>query len=144
MYKNGKPFFKFTIPSIPLLPIELDVWKKLDEKKSDVTRIIEELKNLPYYSLSPRSQNLLNLPSNQIEEFLNRYSNTIPTKTSPIICMSTLNRSSPEKNAIACPVLGTESGDIFILDPQTFIILHQVPKQTKKQFYYSKNKKISG
>lgn len=125
MYKNGKPFFKFTVPSIPLLPVEVDLWKRLAETKPDISSILEELKNLPYYSLSPRSQYLLNLPTAKAEEFINRYMGSVPMKSSPIVCMTTLNRTAPEKNAIACPVLGTEAGDIYILDPQTFVILHQ-------------------
>lgn len=40
--------------------------------------------------------------------------------------MATLNRSTQDKQSPACPVVATEAGQIFILDPQTFTPMHEV------------------
>ena len=79
-----------------------------------------------FNQLSGRSQELLNLQPNQAQEYIQRYVGITPIKTSPIVCMSTLNRSSQDALAVACPVLGTEDGIIYVLDPQIFTVLHQV------------------
>lgn len=73
-----------------------------------------------------RSQQLLNEPKNKVDEFIGKYVSTEPTKTSPITCMTSLNRTTHDKHGISCPVLATESGHIYFLDPQTFSVLHQV------------------
>ncbi|RZC38478.1 BBS1 and/or ACBP domain containing protein [Asbolus verrucosus] len=125
IFKNNKPFYKFSVPSSPIIPLEEESWKKLGEPNCDSDIIIQDLKTLNFSSLSGRSQELLTLQRHQVEEFVKRYVGLTPMKTSPIICMSTLNRSSQDKHAVACPILGTEAGIIYVLDPQTYTILHQ-------------------
>lgn len=50
--------------------------------------------------------------------------------------MTTLKKNSQDTHDISCPVLATEIGNIYILDPQNFTVLHQVRtiKITKIQF----------
>lgn len=43
-----------------------------------------------------------------------------------VTCFSTLKKSHSEDDAISCLVLGTESANIFILDPEAFTILNSV------------------
>ncbi|XP_068898520.1 Bardet-Biedl syndrome 1 protein [Tenebrio molitor] len=125
IYKNNKPFFKFCVPPSPLVPLEAELWKQLEEANCDYVRAIEGLKSIRFDQLTGRSQELLTLQSGQIQEYVGRFAGVTPIKSSPIVCMSTLNRSSQDKSAVACPVLGTESGMIYILDPQIYTILHQ-------------------
>lgn len=73
-----------------------------------------------------RSQQLLNLDKEKAEEFIKQHVGCEPIKHSVITCLAVLNRSSPEQNAVACPVVGTEAGHIYVLDPQIFTIIHQV------------------
>lgn len=73
-----------------------------------------------------RSQHLLNLSAEKIDDFIAKCVDTEPVKVSTITCMSTLNRNSHEKYSVACPVVATEAGHVFILDPQVFSITHQV------------------
>lgn len=74
-----------------------------------------------------RSQHLLNLPTEKIEEFVGKFAETEPAKVSTITCVTTLNRNSHEKYSVGCPVVATEAGHVYILDPQIFCIIHQVP-----------------
>jgi Bardet-Biedl syndrome 1 protein len=114
------------VPPSPLVPLEAELWKQLEEANCDYVRAIEGLKSIRFDQLTGRSQELLTLQSGQIQEYVGRFAGVTPIKSSPIVCMSTLNRSSQDKSAVACPVLGTESGMIYILDPQIYTILHQV------------------
>ena len=55
VYKNVKPYFKFTVPPMDVAPLEVDVWKKLHEDtNSNVQDLLDGLKEIPYSSLTPR------------------------------------------------------------------------------------------
>ena len=43
-----------------------------------------------------------------------------------VTCIATLKKSHSEDDAISCLVLGTESQNLFILDPEAFTILCSV------------------
>lgn len=43
-----------------------------------------------------------------------------------ITCLSTLKKSHAEEDAISCLVLGTESGFVYVLDPEAFTVLSTV------------------
>jgi hypothetical protein len=45
---------------------------------------------------------------------------------SVITCITTLKKSMTEEDAASCLVVGTESSDIYILDPDAFTILESV------------------
>lgn len=61
-----------------------------------------------------------------MEEFIKRHVGSALVKSSVITCVATVNKNSPESNVIACPVIGTEAGHVYVLDPQAFSIIHQV------------------
>ena len=48
-----------------------------------------------------------------------------------ITCMCTLKKSHADTDAVSCLVVGTESKDIYILDPVAFIILVKVSSQER-------------
>lgn len=99
-----------------------------DRIKDDeaLIKIVEKLNDVPFSSLTAQSQNLLSLPPEKYANFIKQHFDFPMQKTSVITCMTTLNLNSMEKDRVACLVLGTENGDIIILDPQTFTILLQV------------------
>lgn len=145
LYKNNKPYFKFSLPPLPVSALEKDVWRKLQDSNIDIQKAIDDLKTVSYNSLSSRwrnwrkqsierivtvrlfrSQYLLNLTTEKAEEFVRKYADTEPVKASTITCLTTLNRNSHEKYSVACPVLATEAGHVYILDPQALCVVHQV------------------
>ncbi|KAK4876426.1 hypothetical protein RN001_012848 [Aquatica leii] len=126
IYKNNKPFYKFSLPSLPISALEEDVWQRLHQDPQESYRtIIKDLESVPFVSLSARSQTLLTLPPSEADEFINKYKNTELSKESTITCMTTLYRNSEEPHSISYPVLATEHGQIFIVDSQTFTIIHE-------------------
>lgn len=54
IYKNNKPFYKFTVPTLPILALEQDAWQKLSEPDTDSNKVMEDLKNATFGLLSPR------------------------------------------------------------------------------------------
>lgn len=43
-----------------------------------------------------------------------------------ITCIGTLKKNMADEDAVSCLVIGTESGDVYILDPEAFTILYKV------------------
>lgn len=55
VYKNAKPYFKFGLPALPIAALEKEVWRKFQEESNpDFARGFEDLKSLPYNTLSSR------------------------------------------------------------------------------------------
>lgn len=56
MYKNNKPYFKFSNPTLPVTALEESVWKKLksysDSDSKSIIEAVEELNNVSYKLLS--------------------------------------------------------------------------------------------
>ncbi|XP_065155693.1 Bardet-Biedl syndrome 1 protein homolog isoform X2 [Atheta coriaria] len=126
IYKNNKPFFKFVVPSLPISPLEVDIWSKLpDHVNQTVGKLVDNLKAVPYNTLTPRSQLLVNLPPEQYPEFIQNFKNLPLKRQSPITCVAVLQRSSHELTTPGCPIVATEAGHVYFLDPVNFQILHQ-------------------
>ncbi|KAK5645322.1 hypothetical protein RI129_006622 [Pyrocoelia pectoralis] len=126
IYKNNKPFYKFSVPPLPISALEEDVWQKLCLATDEpYEKIVEALESIPFSELSGRSQMLLTLPPSDIENYVYKYQNVELRRTCPITCMTTLYRNSEESTSISYPVLATEFGQLYILDSQTFTILHE-------------------
>lgn len=68
---------------------------------------------------------MLSLEKSQLGDYVERYVNRETIKPTVITCMTTLLRNSFEYNSTSCPVIAVECGQIYILDPQSFSILHE-------------------
>ena len=49
--------------------------------------------------------------------------------------MTTLKRSHPEEDAISCLLIGTESQQVHILDPEAFTVLATVSETIVAKFF---------
>ncbi|XP_018329462.1 Bardet-Biedl syndrome 1 protein [Agrilus planipennis] len=127
IYKNNKPFYKFSVPSFPLTTTESNVWQRLPHvtDESDYKILLEKLQSVSFSTLSSRSQKLLSVPLNNIKEEIDKYSGEEPSIHPSITCSTTLRKNSEDDIAVSCAVIGTENGYIFILDPLTFTVLHK-------------------
>lgn len=83
----------------------------------------EQTTNVLHYY---RSQRLLSLSKEQLVDAVIKYVDVEPTKTSPITCASTIYKTSSDKQSVSCPILATEAGHVYVIDPKGFSILHQV------------------
>lgn len=55
IYKNNKPYFKFTLPILPVIALEKEIWRKFHEDANyDFANGLDDLKTIPYNTLSSR------------------------------------------------------------------------------------------
>ncbi|XP_026501509.2 Bardet-Biedl syndrome 1 protein homolog [Vanessa tameamea] len=139
IYRNLKLFYKYYLPTMELNSSEMEIWKQLTDpvnhKEEKVYALTDSLHNMPQKVLSSQSRHFLELTLEQQLEFLDNAE--LPKKTlSEISCMTTLRMCSVDKYAMSCLVLGTEDGELIVLDPQTFTQIHLARLCTVKRTPY--------
>ncbi|CAD7083571.1 unnamed protein product [Hermetia illucens] len=82
-YRNMKPYFKYTLPSLPINPLEIDIWRKLPiQVPENQGALITELGTIPFEELTPQSQKLLGISESErdvsIIYILNSSENNLP------------------------------------------------------------------
>jgi len=127
VYKNLRPYYKFTLPSLPVNPLEEDLWNQVREDQIDVNVLREMLDNVrqdgSQGSLTVRSLKFLQLHSEDMESFANLYKHAPLKNQTVITCLQTLKKSMADDDAVSCLVLGTESRSVYVLDPEAFTVL---------------------
>ncbi|XP_041469808.1 Bardet-Biedl syndrome 1 protein-like [Lytechinus variegatus] len=128
VYKNLRPYFKFTLPPLDVNPVEQDLWNQAREDKIDVTVLREMLDSIRREgnegALTVRSLKFLMLQDReQMESFANLHKVGQLKRQTVITCLDTLHKSTSDDDAISCLVVGTESREIYVLDPEAFTIL---------------------
>ncbi|XP_063232588.1 Bardet-Biedl syndrome 1 protein homolog [Bacillus rossius redtenbacheri] len=128
IYKNLKPYFRFTLPSLEVNPFERDVWMEARDKKMSAEAVHEMLQNVRqeagFSSLSSRSQRLLALDRSRWHDFVAQHRDAPLRKQTVVTCMTLLKKCAAEEPAVSCLVVGTESATIYILDSEAFTVLH--------------------
>lgn len=130
VYRNLKPFYKFSLPPLETNQIELDAWLRYKENKINLTTLEELLNNLRL-DLGPRivtsrSSMFLSLPDDAKLSFADTYKNQQLKKMNVITCLGTLKKTVSEEYASSCLVIGTEHQDVYILEIEAFTILQTV------------------
>ncbi|XP_072277428.1 BBSome complex member BBS1 isoform X4 [Pyxicephalus adspersus] len=129
VYKNLRPYFKFTLPALEFNALEKEVWDQAKEDKIDpltLKEMLEGIRDKAEIPLSVRSLRYLMLDPQEMEAFVNTYKQLPLKRQTVITCMATLKKNMSDKDAVCCLVIGTENGEIFILDPEAFTILTRV------------------
>ncbi|KAK2150691.1 hypothetical protein LSH36_395g02065 [Paralvinella palmiformis] len=96
VYKNLRPYFKFTLPTLDVNPQEEELWNQ--------------------YTMGSVNSSILR------EMLDDMRVNGVPL-TTVITCLDTLKKCMSEEDAISCLVLGTESKQVYVLDPEAFTVL---------------------
>ncbi|XP_034839932.1 BBSome complex member BBS1 [Maniola hyperantus] len=124
VYRNLKLFYKYFLPTVELNASEMEVWKQLtnpaNHKEETILTLTESLHNMPQKILSIQSRDFLSLTLEQQMEFLENSTDLPKKRHREIACVTTLRMSSVDKYSVSCLVVGTEDGEIIVLDPQTF------------------------
>lgn len=127
VYKNMRPFYKFTLPTLEVSQAELDVWNQAKEDKLDLTNLKEVLESIRTEigesNLTARSQRFLMLDQDEMEEFAQLHKQFPLKRQTVVTCLNTMKKSMAEENAVSCLVLGTENKNIYVLEPDAFTIL---------------------
>ncbi|KAL4648195.1 Bardet-Biedl syndrome 1 protein isoform X2 [Arapaima gigas] len=110
VYKNLRPYFKFTLPPLEVNPLEQEVWTQAKE-------VCRQKRSSVMLSM------FLMLDLQEMETYVNLHKQQPIRRQTVITCISTLKKNMAEEDAVSCLVIGTESKDIYVLDPEAFTIL---------------------
>ncbi|XP_068161369.1 Bardet-Biedl syndrome 1 protein [Antennarius striatus] len=129
VYKNLRPYFKFTLPSLDLNPLEQDLWRQVREGHMDPPTLKEMLESIRQgggVPLSERSLRFLSLDPGEVEQFVQLHKQQPIKRQTVITCIGTLRKSTADEDGVSCLVVGTESGRVYVLDPEAFTVLSQM------------------
>uniref|UniRef100_A0A8C7KS45 BBSome complex member BBS1 n=1 Tax=Oncorhynchus kisutch TaxID=8019 RepID=A0A8C7KS45_ONCKI len=137
VYKNLRPYFKFTLPPLEVNALEQDVWNQAREV-SGAAKISANKKQKIYiislYTVRATTFEMfsifdllfLMLDPQDTEAFVNLHKAQPIRRQTVITCIGTLKKNMADEDAVSCLVIGTESKDVYILDPEAFTILSKM------------------
>lgn len=126
IYKNLRPYFKFTLPPLEVNSVEEDLWNQVREGRINVHVLREMLEGMRAdgTTLTVRSLRYLQLmDAGDMVQFCEVYKDSPLKRQTVITCLGTLKKSMAEEDAISCLVLGTEDKSVYVLDPEAFTVL---------------------
>ncbi|KAM3719895.1 Bardet-Biedl syndrome 1 protein [Dirofilaria immitis] len=127
IYKNLKPFYKFTPPSLEINEDEAEAWRHVEAGHINAAQLHAVLVKLLHkhgsMELTTRSQVFLSSKEKDRESILQQCLNSKLVHQSTITCITTMKRSSAELAAIDCIICATEYGYVYCIDTQAFTIL---------------------
>ncbi|XP_029625896.1 BBSome complex member BBS1 isoform X2 [Salmo trutta] len=129
VYKNLRPYFKFTLPPLEVNALEQDVWNQAREDMIDplsLKEMLEGIRDKADVPLSVRSLRFLMLDPQDTEAFVNLHKAQPIRRQTVITCIGTLKKNMADEDAVSCLVICTESKDVYILDPEAFTILSKM------------------
>lgn len=131
IYKNLKPFYKFSLPPLAVNQAENDAWSQAAEERIDLLALKDILlqlrTELGETALTARSQAFLAIDDNDaLEVFYHCYRAQPLKRQTAVTCMTTMKKTISDEQAVSCIVIGTENKDIFVLEPEAFTILSSV------------------
>ncbi|KAF0726601.1 hypothetical protein Ae201684_015223 [Aphanomyces euteiches] len=121
IYRNMRPYFKFSLPVLDIDEEESKVWASLSKCELDVPAATHQLNLLRGQGirLSQRSRGFLAIDDiDQQADYVSRFMDEKLVEQTTITCMTTINKNMEEKDAISCLVVATEACQIYILDQQ--------------------------
>ncbi|XP_011495990.1 PREDICTED: Bardet-Biedl syndrome 1 protein [Ceratosolen solmsi marchali] len=130
IFKNLKPHFKFCLPLIPAHPKELNIWYKTNmDAELNIFTLKDDLKillkEIGAASISSRTLKFLSLKTEIRQNFVEQYRKLSLFKVNVITSMSTIRKDAWTEIAFSYLVVGTEGGEILILDHRGFLIVEK-------------------
>lgn len=108
----------------------MQIWHKAGlEEDLNVLSLRDDLalllKELGAAFMSPRTLKFLSLDENARAEFAEQYRRLPLVKTNAVSTIGTIRKDSGNEPVSSCIVLGTESGELFVLDPRSFSLVEK-------------------
>jgi len=124
IYRNLRPYYKFTVPNLDVDPKEMEVWEAVRDNKMSVADAFDELANIRDAGtlLTSRSLDLLAMEegadvSARQDQFARAHCHEPLQQQTSITCMSTIKKNIDEWDAVSNIYIGTEAGQLYILEP---------------------------
>ncbi|GAB0202044.1 Bardet-Biedl syndrome 1 protein [Grus japonensis] len=127
VYRNLRPFYRYALPPHPPAPLERELWLQAAQGEMEprlLKEMLEDLRDKAEVPLTARSLRLLALPPPDLAAFVELHKGRPLHRQAVVTCLGSLPRGGPEGTP-HCPVLGTEDGDVLVLDPEAFTPLCQ-------------------
>ncbi|CAO4363662.1 unnamed protein product [Caenorhabditis nigoni] len=125
VYKNLKPFYKFTVATSPINPTEEEAWKAVALGKINHNTLMKVLQkvteDVAFSKLTPISQTYMLSDKEDQLALIEKWGGKI-TNCPTITCITKILKSKAE--GLDIMVIATEHCDIFFLDSQAFTTLH--------------------
>nr|CAB3225139.1 Bardet-Biedl syndrome 1 protein-like [Phallusia mammillata] len=130
VYKNMRPYYKYNVEALTVLPEEQQLWDQSKVGNVDVATLADALNSLKneYSSsmLTSQTSHFLKLSSQEeAKQFVEDYKNVPLKRETVITCITTMKKSMAEDDAISCIVLGLENKEIHIVDCEAYTVLHK-------------------
>ena len=118
IYRNMRPFYKFTLPPVPLEQQEAAVWEAVKAGGIDGASAVTALQEAKEsgVNLSPRSLHALHLPPEQQQPFITAQASVAYQQTTVVTCMSSIYKSQSNDGSVSQLIIGTEAGSLLCLD----------------------------
>lgn len=94
------------------------------EKSAAFDASLKNLRSIKFNELTILSQKLLSLPPDEQSDFIGKNVERELTRSPTIVAMDKISRTSSSVSVVSYLVIASESGEIIILDPQAFTVLH--------------------
>mmetsp|Transcript_17510 Transcript_17510/g.47251 ORF Transcript_17510/g.47251 Transcript_17510/m.47251 type:complete len:581 (+) Transcript_17510:24-1766(+) len=137
IYRRLRPYYKFTLPPMAMAPSEAEVWAKLNDNRMDVAQATDLLVSArdSGAALSTRSVDLINTEAPEERQALVDSLRDVPLAQQTVItCMEVLKKNMDEEDALSQLVIGTENGEVLILDVSGVTILQKFKLQAAPVF----------
>jgi len=117
IYRNLRPYYKFTLPAEPVNADEASAWQQMSEE-GDVSVLQGAILRLrdAGVALTQQSTDFLLQPPEQQAAYADRFKGQAPASYSCITCLSKIFKSHEEPGSVACLMVGTESGKVLLLN----------------------------
>jgi len=126
VYKNLRPFYRYNLPLLKVEKEEEKLWQAVADNQVEFDQLQIRLADLAGSgkSLTVQSYTYIDLPDKDAcLDFLAAHKNKVLKRETVVTCLSTLNKSMSEQDAISCVVVGTESSQVLVLDSEAFTLL---------------------
>ena len=133
IYKNLKPFYKFTLPLCQTNSTEQELWTQMHDKLLDVpsfrSKLADLRKTMGEATLTAKSQAFLDLDEKDVdalEKFVEDYREEPLKKFNLITCMNIIKKSIAQEKQVCYLIIGTENCDLFIIEPDAFTVIQSM------------------
>ncbi|KAE9032375.1 Bardet-Biedl syndrome 1 [Phytophthora rubi] len=129
IYRNFRPHYKFTVPSIEIDAQETKLWEALAKCTIEVPDALAQLSTMRGLGirLSERSRGLLAIDNIEEQaEYVSRFMDDPLVERSCVTCMTSINKNMDDKDAVSCLVVATEGCMVYVLDPQGTSLVQQI------------------
>ncbi|XP_015609578.1 Bardet-Biedl syndrome 1 protein homolog [Cephus cinctus] len=132
IYKNMRPHFKYCLPYMDAHPKEREIWHRAGlEEELNVLSLSDELelllKELGAATISPRTLKFLGMDVSLRFSFAEQYRRIPLSKANAVTTIDTIRKDSWNDPASSCLLIGTESGEILVLDSRAFSVVDKLP-----------------